>query len=102
MLVRNAAELRELIGRVIADIEKHVLQGDTPLAFTPVRRVADAAPEGGRWITDVVSTYVESRLTGLGATSLREVGSRRPHRAGIPQRTDILVNARFGRRRWWS
>lgn len=96
MLVRNAAELRELIVRVIADIEEHVLHGDTPLAFALWDEQPTLRPKTEDAVADVVSNYIESRLGGLSATSLREVASRRPHRAGIPQRTDLLVHVRSG------
>lgn len=94
MLVWNAAELRLLIVRVIADIEKHVLHGDTPMAFTLWDEQPTLRPKTEDAVADVVSNHIQSRLGGLSATSLREVASRRLYRAGIPQRSDILVHVR--------
>ena len=98
LLVRNAAELRELILRVLVEIETGVLHGDTPQAplMWDERPNAKPVPKSEEAVADFVATWIEERLSGMSATALREVSSRRVSRTGIPERTDILVHVRTG------
>lgn len=94
MVVRSAADLRELLLCVLADIEVTFLHGNIPQVASLWNEQPTLRPKSEDAIADVIARQIDERLDQLSATALREVASRRVSSAGIPERSDILVHVR--------
>lgn len=94
-LVRSAADLLQLAVEALEVIQLR-LQGDTPEAQllwdTRIRR-----PKAENEISDYLWQRLTDQLRGRGVVVGREVQVRRTHPAGIPERTDLRIEATAAR-----
>lgn len=90
-LVRSENELLRVINEALARIQER-LQGDTPESHL-LWDTRSSTPKSEDEVSDYLRNRLQDELVGRGAVVNREVQVRRLRPSGIPERTDIRVDA---------
>jgi hypothetical protein len=92
-LVRSGSELLDVVMESLARLQEK-LQGVIPMGQFLWNDLGNVArPKDEDSLSDFVRNHLQDDLVGRGIVANREVQVRRPHRAGIGERTDIRVDA---------
>ena len=90
-LVRSESELLEAVHQALLQIQDRI-QGDTPEAHL-LWDTRSATPKSEDEVSDYLRNRLQDVVGGRGAVVNREVQVRRVRPTGIPERTDIRVDA---------